>query len=231
MFKKSVCILLFAALSALTVGCAGGSDTASSTASKAAAIGDEIQVECSDEEWVTENGEGNFSVPFVNALCEGAYAVNGEIEQLYEKISNGENGYISSKFSFAVYKAMLSVNITVTNKYTQNEYYVYNLELENGTVPTSTEIGEYLGYDENRYNETVKQFCQAAFDYKYTGFENNLPGYSSLLEKTTSKENIAAAQPFVTKKGELGAIVTIYDVDDGSHLQRVTLVNGQTEFE
>ncbi len=221
MFKKVVCLFFCVVFAVSAIGCSDKKGDSSSTPSFEK-IGDIPTIDCTADEWTDDNGDGNFSFPYINIDTDAARRINSEIADLQQEVAESEEYYSFSNYTAEVYKALLSVIITVTDKASKTSYYVYNLELVNGTVPSALAIADYAGYSEKEYNDAIYEYHDVAFDDYFGAFKSKGAGYETQREKTMSKENLALAKPFVTSKGRLGAVVTLQTLGGSSATHLIT---------
>lgn len=234
MLRKILSLCFCALIAVSACGCARSSKTSNDSGAEATdSIGKDIKIECSDDEWVSENGDEGFSTPFINAECEDAYDMNRDIEKAAESYKNtaGNQKIIGTKYSFSVYNALLSVVYSARRADGKNIYKAYNLDLSNGKKATAEAVAEYVGKSKSEYQKFIKELCTFAFNYNFGSFEGKVPVYSEMLEKTMGDENLQRAVPIVEKSGELGAIVTLYSLNGEVIQEKVAFKNGEAVVE
>lgn len=164
-----------------------------------------------------------YHIPQVNSDAEGIADVNNEIyNTLYEIYEGGVDtsrqkyGFInlgSMVYNYAQKDDTVSIVVqTQDNRSDEYDYYVFNVDTKNGTLMTKDEICAVFGKDENSFNAEVRAAVSEYSEREKAKYpESEIEKYiNPIIERTLSTEYINAAAPFISKDGELSAVVSLF---------------------
>lgn len=164
-----------------------------------------------------------YHIPQVNSDAEGIADVNNEIYNTLYEIYEGGVDASRQKYGFINLGSMVynyvqkddTVSIVVQtqdNRSDEYDYYVFNVDTKNGTLMTKDEICAVFGKDENSFNAEVRAAVSEYSEREKAKYpESEIEKYiNPIIERTLSTEYINAAAPFISKDGELSAVVSLF---------------------
>lgn len=164
-----------------------------------------------------------YHIPQVNSDAEGIADVNNEIyNTLYEIYEGGVDasrqkyGFInlgSMVYNYAQKDDTVSIVVqTQDNRSDEYDYYVFNVDTKTGTFLTKAEMCSVFGKDENTFNAEVRAAVSRYSEREKAKYpESEIEKYiNPIIERTLSTEYINAAAPFISKDGELSAVVSLF---------------------
>lgn len=203
---------------------------------------DNLVVDAYSYEYENEEGEFKYKIPKINLSGDNFSKINDEIYEIYssndgyddietyvEDIENGEYPHVYEiDYNWGINDSVLS--IVIEHKLSNNgltSYDVYNLDINDGSEISNSQVVAMSGFSVDEYDEKTKQAVGSYFwnNLTYNGiFENEfgVTSFNDSLKRSLSSEYIDRRTPYFNDNQEL-CIVVAYRPLAGSDTDFISL--------
>lgn len=173
-----------------------------------------------------EIGEGYFAIPQINLKSTDCERINSEIwDTLYNGVvANLEPEYIFSdddgiRYEWNVANGILSLLIEYNaSDWSWTEYYVYNIDISDGTSLSNDEVISAAGFTATDYTKSTQEALGSRF---WSGWERDnenfynqyfVDTFNTCLKNTLSDENINNSIAYLNDDGQLCVVAKVYSM-------------------
>ncbi len=176
--------------------------------------------------YVTEIDGKKSRIPNLNINTEKASEINKEIidlteNDLKEAESNGESKLKSVDYEYFQNENVLSLIIELSYENDENDYHIYNVNVESGEKIENSELIKNTNMNEEKFTDVCVERVTDYFDNTYnsnSSINKNALGYFKARLKTIDKSNFEIQNSTIYLNGEkdLVLITKIYDIENNN---------------
>ena len=233
--RKVICVLLALIMMLSLAGCKNSEEnteemtTAETTAEPTTEEidYDNLVVDAYSYEYENEEGEFKYKIPKINLSGDNFSKINDEIYKIYSSdngyddietyVKNVENGeypiVYEIDYSWGVKDDVLS--IVIEHRISNNgltSYDVYNLDINDGSEISNSQVVALSGFSADEYDEKTKQAVGSYFwnNLAHDGFfedEFGVKSFNDSLKRSLSSEYMDRRTPYFNDNQELCIIV------------------------
>lgn len=203
---------------------------------------DKLVTDAYSYEYENEEGEFKYKIPKINLSGDNFSKINDEIYKIYssdngyddietyvKNVENGEYPHVYEiDYNWGINDSVLS--IVIEHKLSNNgltSYDVYNLDINDGSEISNSQVVAMSGFSVDEYDEKTKQAVGSYFwnNLTYNGiFENEfgVTSFNDSLKRSLSSEYIDRRTPYFNDNQEL-CIVVAYRPLAGSDTDFISL--------
>jgi len=170
----------------------------------------------------------SYQIPQIRISNPDISAINAEIYENLYSITQSVSSEISMfahpetssgiSYSWFVNENVLSLvikNEAWPNRTPQDEYWVYNVSLSDGSILSNKDLLEIVGFSESQFIERAEQALGSCFHEKYGGTftnENTVAFFDEQLFDTLASDNILQSKLYFNNKNELHMIAMLHSL-------------------